>query len=53
MSGQSTPRLLEVLNMDYTNPESFEGKSLVTGLLGLRDPGIGMTAVSGFNRALL
>jgi len=39
--------------MDYTSPDSFEGKSLVTGHLGLRDPGLGMTAVAGFNRALL
>jgi len=44
---------MEILSVDYTNPESYNGKSLVTGVLGIRDSGIGMTAVGGFNRVLL
>ncbi len=53
VSGQSSPRLVEILNFDYTDPEDFDGRSLVTGLLGVRDSGLGMSAVAGFNRALI
>lgn len=53
-SSEATPRLLELLSHDYTDPETTEdGQSLVTGVLGVRDSGLGMGAVQGFNRALL
>ena len=50
--GQSSPKILELLSIDYSSHDDND-LSFVTGKLLLRDPGIGRTAVQEFNRALL
>lgn len=51
--GETSPKLAEVLKIDYTQSEAFKGKSFVTGHLLLRDVGPAQSAVQAFNRAIL